>query len=388
MSNKSICLVSAQYLPHVGGVENFVYNISRELAGRGHEITIITSGYGDLPTYEKDGNIEIYRLPSLSLMNGRFPVLKRSRELKELKAVLSLKHIDIMLINVRFYFLSLTMAKLAKRLGIRSVIMDHGSSHLNTGGRLTTKLSEWFEHWITWREKKHCKEFVGVSKESLRWIKHFKIDASYQIPNAIDVSKFDGYLAENTRSFRAEYGVPEGAVLICFVGRITVEKGVRELINVMNRINETRDDVYLLLAGDGYLTEELSKIKSEATHFVGRINASDVAALLRDSDIFCLPSYSEGFPTSVIEASLCGSFVVTTAKGDAKEIIKSRDYGIILPDANEEGLYEALMSVLDEREYREAAIARAREVVLNNYTWYHSANALLNLINEKENSEE
>lgn len=384
MSLKSICLVSAQYLPHVGGVENFVFNISKELSSRGHNVTIITSGYGDLPFYEKDGNIEIYRLPSLSLMAGRFPVLKPSRELKQIKEIIKTKNFDLMLINVRFYFLSLSMAKLAKKNGIRCVIMDHGSSHLNTGSKLTTKLSEWFEHWITWREKRYCKEFVGVSKESLKWIKHFKIDSDYQIPNAIDVAKFDGYLKENKRSFRAELNIPDTAILICFVGRITVEKGVRELINVMNRINETRQDVYLVLAGDGYLTDELSQIKSNNTHFIGRIGACDVAALLRDSDIFCLPSYSEGFPTSVIEASLCGSFVVTTAKGDAKEIIKSSDYGIILPDANEDGLYEALMSVLDKPEYRESAISLAREIVLNNYTWYHSANALLNLIQKDE----
>ena len=83
--SKSICLVSSQYLPHIGGVENYVFNLSRELASRGHEVTIITSQIEGVPKYEKNGNIEIYRLPSYQLMNGRFPVLKSNGELRKIK---------------------------------------------------------------------------------------------------------------------------------------------------------------------------------------------------------------------------------------------------------------------------------------------------------------
>ena len=86
MSEKSICLVSSQYLPHMGGVENYVYNLSRELASRGHRVTIVTSLIQGTPEYEKNGNIEIFRLPSYQLMNGRFPVLKGGKKEKRLSA--------------------------------------------------------------------------------------------------------------------------------------------------------------------------------------------------------------------------------------------------------------------------------------------------------------
>lgn len=380
MNKKSICLVSSQYLPHVGGVENYVYNLSRELSSRGHSVTIVTSRIEGVPDYEKNGNIEIYRLPSYQFMNGRFPVLKGGKETSRIKKELLKKHFDLMLVNMRFYFISLWALKLAKKMGVRAIMLDHGSSHLNTGGKLTTKLSELFEHWITWREKRYCKEFAGVGKTTLEWIKHFKINSSLVLNNAVDLEAFLYHKEHSVRNFREEYKIPDDATVISFVGRLTVEKGVRELVSVMKRINAERKDVYCLLAGSGYLEKELSPIKSENTFFVGQTPTAETASLLSQSDIFCLPSYSEGFPTCVIEACVCGAFVITTYRGDAKEIITDKEHGIILPDANENGLYEAIMSVLDEKEYRERAARLCFDRVVSNYTWKNTADRLLELL--------
>lgn len=380
MSEKSICLVSSQYLPHMGGVENYIYNLSRELASRGHSVTIITSLIEGTPEYEKNGNIEIFRLPSYQLMNGRFPVLKGGKKRKEVERALAERSFDLMLVNMRFFFISLWAVKLAKRLGVRCVMLDHGSSHLNTGGRLTSWLGELFEHWITWREKRYCKEFAGVGKTTLEWIKHFKINSDLILNNAVDLEAFEAHKRAQVRNFREELGIPSDAIVISFVGRLTVEKGVRELINVMKRVNESRSDVYCLLAGDGYLRAELEPIKSENTIFVGPTPTPETACLLSQSDIFCLPSYSEGFPTCVIEACVCGAYIITTERGDAKEIVIDKEHGIILPNADENRLYEAIMSVLDKKEHRENAIRLCYDRVISNYTWKNTADALLELI--------
>ncbi len=380
MKNKKICIVSAQYLPHIGGVENYVFNLSRELASRGHEITIITSMIEGEREYEKNGLIEIYRLPVFQLMNGRFPVLKFGKKLRDFTKDFKKRSFDIMLVNIRFYVMSLYAVRLAKKMGLRCVLLDHGSSHLNTGDALTTILSEIFEHGITFLEKIYCKEFAGVSKTSLEWLRHFHIDADILLNNAVDLERFEEYSRHPTRNFRNEYGIGEKDIVISFVGRLTYEKGIDRLVRVVKRINEEREDVFLLAAGDGYLLDELSKIKSENTHFVGQLRSDEIAALLSDSDIFCLPSFSEGFPTCVIEAAVCRSFIVTTYRGDAKEIVTDRDHGIILPDYDEEGLYGALVSILDKRDYRKKATELCYDRVLNNYTWKNTADAFLELL--------
>ena len=136
--SKKICLVSSQYLPHVGGVENYVFNLSRELEKQGHEVTILTSQMEGAPNYEKNGSIEVFRLPTRQFMGGRFPVLKNNKELKEFTKEFKSRHFDLMIINMRFYFLSLWACKLAKKMGVECIIIDHGSSHLNTGGKCSS----------------------------------------------------------------------------------------------------------------------------------------------------------------------------------------------------------------------------------------------------------
>lgn len=380
-TQKKICMVTSQYLPHVGGVENYVFNLSRELAARGHKITILTSQIEGVPAFEENGNIEIYRLPTKQFMGGRFPVLKPNGELRRFTKQFRKRSFDVMLVNMRFYFISLYAVRLAKKMGVRCIMLDHGSSHLNTGGKLTTRMSEWFEHGITFLEKRYCKEFAGVSKESLKWIRHFGIKSELLLNNAVDIEAFLQYQKHPVRDFRKEYGIPDDAIVISFVGRLTVEKGIEQLVHAVKRICAGgRHDVWLLAAGGGYLLEPLEQQKSETTHFVGQIPTDQIAAMLKQSDIFCLPSFSEGFPTCVIEAGVCRSFVITTQRGDAKEIVRSEEYGIILPDNAEEGVYQAILSVLDRPDYRKRATELCYERIVNNYTWKHTADSFLRLL--------
>ena len=77
-------------------------------------------------------------------------------------------------------------------------------------------------------------------------------------------------------------------------------------------------------------------------------------ALLRETDIFCLPSDSEGMPTSVLEAAACGNYVVTTKRGGAKELLINEEYGMVLDDNRLETVQRALERAVEapERERR------------------------------------
>jgi Glycosyltransferase len=379
-TKKSICIVSSQCLPHIGGIEQYVDNFSRELVRRGHSVTILTSELEGAPEYEQNGKLEIYRLPSVPMMEGRFPVLKLNKKLRKFTADFKKRRFDIMLVNMRFYFISLYAVRLAKKMHLKCIMLDHGTSHLNTGGRITSKIGEWFEHSITWLEKRYCKEFAGVSKATLEWIEHFHIYSDIVLYNAIDINKFNQMKENTKRDFRTELGIPKNDIIISFVGRITIEKGIRELVHVMNKINQVRNDVWLIAAGKGYLMEELTALKCDHIHLVGQISIENVVALLQASEIFCLPSVSEGFPTCVLEAAMCNNFIITTFRGGAKEFIINREYGIILPDNNEKGLYQTIMEVLPQKQYRQQAVRLCYERVLENYTWEQTVNSFLTLL--------
>lgn len=68
---------------------------------------------------------------------------------------------------------------------------------------------------------------------------------------------------------------------------------------------------------------------------VGRIDFEQIVALLTDSDIFCLPSFSEGFSTSILEAAACGCYILTTARGGARELLINDEYGCVIQNNDE-----------------------------------------------------
>lgn len=381
---KKICIFSSQYLPHVGGVENYVDRFTKELVRLGHDVTIVTSSIEGVPDVEESNGRKIYRLSSLSLMEGRFPVLLPSRALREFDKMFRQANFDFVLVNTRFYLISLYAVRLAKKCGVRCLLLDHGTSHLNAGNPIVSKTGEWFEHGISWLDKLYCKEFAGVSGATLEWVEHFGIHSDKVLYNAIDEEEFERLKGKSERDFRKEYHIPKEHIIISFVGRLTIEKGVRELVHAMKKVLEQREDVWLLLAGDGYLRAELEAEQVPHVHFLGQLPMTDIVEVLSESDVFCLPSVSEGFPTCVLEAAMCENYIITTYRGGAKEFIKSKEYGLILPDNREEGLVRAILEIMKDEEYRLDAAVRAKKRLLENYTWKHTAKAFLDIVNERE----
>ena len=77
---KKYCIFAAQFLPHMGGIENYTYNISKELIKRGNQVTVITNNTTNSVTREKMEGIEILRFPCFNLINGRFPIPKAGKK--------------------------------------------------------------------------------------------------------------------------------------------------------------------------------------------------------------------------------------------------------------------------------------------------------------------
>ena len=98
----TICFFSAQYLPTVGGVERYTWNLAKRTASAGHHAIVVTSALPDLPGHETDADgIEIYRLPVWPVMNGRFPVPKPGKAFAPLSKALWAESIDLCVIQTR-----------------------------------------------------------------------------------------------------------------------------------------------------------------------------------------------------------------------------------------------------------------------------------------------
>lgn len=371
---KKFCLFCANYLPNVGGVERYVYNLSRVLAKNGHEVTIVTSNVFNLPTYELlSKNIEIYRMPCHNVMNGRYPVLKKNAEFHRLNKLLREKKFDLAVINARFYIHSIYAAKFSKSNNIPCITIEHGSTHLSVDNKIFDFFGNVYEHLITSVLKRYCSDFYAVSKAAGEWLKHFGIDSKGELYNSIDLDNISKLMEEPICDYREKLSIPANATVITFTGRMLKIKGVDELLSAFKRMDRT--NVYLIYAGDG---PELDNLKSQSVGNVillGKIDFEHIITLLKISDVYCLPSVSEGMSTSVMEAIATRTFVITTYNGGAREIITSDEYGIIIGNNSADEVLQALNRAMD-REYRESATQKALQRLQDGFTWQKTAEAL------------
>jgi len=178
------------------------------------------------------------------------------------------------------------------------------------------------------------------------------------------------YLATKVKPvYRERYNIPKDAIVIAFTGRLLKEKGIPSLLNVMDKICKDREDVYLFIAGDGDMEKEVDERKTNHIIPLGRIDFEHIVALLKESDIFCLPSFSEGFSTSILEAAACGCYILTTARGGARELLISEQYGGVIPNNGEQILYDALQEVFSDPNKRLKAVELTYQRLKTCFTW-------------------
>lgn len=338
-----ICIFSALYLPNMGGVERFTDSLAAELAAEGHSVIVVTNNTHGLSNREVlDNGVEVIRFPCKSLIDGRYPVPIKNACYRSLMADLESRYVDGVLVNTRFYLHSLIGVQFAKRMGLRAVVLDHGSAYLTLGSKPLDWVIERYEDGITAWLKRHDVDFYGISKKSVEWLGHFGIEAKGVISNAIDVEAYRGQASG--RQFRMELGVEDG-LLVSFVGRLIPEKGIDALLEIMGSLQDR--SVHLDVAGDGPLFDQVDASPLPNVHAVGRLDSSDTAALLMDSDLFCLPTRSEGFSTSLLEAAACGTASLVPDVGGAREIIPNDSFGFVSERVDVNKYAEIIRSVDD-----------------------------------------
>lgn len=369
--NETFCIFSAHYLPHVGGVEKYTQNLARELARRGDRVIIVTSNVYDLPERETLGErIEIARLPCYKLLGDRYPVTRHNKAYNRIMRYLHEQDIDYVTINTRFYRHTLEGIALAEAKGIRPVIVDHGSAHLTMGSKVVDPFVAAVEHAVTELVKRHPADYYAVSLAGKEWLRHFSIEACGVLNNSIDAQAFAD--SASHRSFRRELGLSDEKLVIAFTGRLIPEKGIPALIEAASILTD-EESVHFLIAGEGPLKDRFTRTPLPNATFLGRLDSPDVSALLKDSDVFCLPSRSEGFSTSLLEAAACGATPLVTNVGGVQELVPSSEFGMILPSADGETIAKAVGELNRNRIRCRAMGQNINRLVIEKFSWSETA---------------
>ncbi|MCL2095032.1 glycosyltransferase family 4 protein [Candidatus Saccharibacteria bacterium] len=364
-----IAFFNGYYLPHLGGVERYTEKLAAELAKEGHEVVIVTTNHANLRERERRDGMTIYRLPTYGLFKQRYPILKKD---KELLRKIEAEGIDYFVLNTRFHLTSLLGAKMAKKLGKRAVVIDHGTGHFTVNNKVLDFFGGIYEHALTWRLKRLVEDYYGVSERCGRWLEHFGIKSEGVFYNAVDAKDFDLHK-------KKRYGKDFGSkTVIVYAGRIMREKGVELLLEAFLEIKDSYKNAVLVVAGDGGIMPELrEKYKDPRIFFEGKLDYDELMALLNRADVFVHPSmYPEGLPTVILEAGLMKCAVVATDRGGSKEVIKSDEYGMIIEE-NKTSLKRALTELLNKPAKTRKIGERLQRRVREEFVWGKTAKRIV-----------
>ncbi|MFZ5963192.1 glycosyltransferase [Thalassococcus sp. BH17M4-6] len=163
---------------------------------------------------------------------------------------------------------------------------------------------------------------------------------------------------------------------LLFVGRLAAVKGVPLLLEAMRDLPEAE----LTVIGDGPDRAALERqAQGLNVRFLGYQSQDAVAAALRDTDIFVLPSFAEGVPVVLMEAMAAGVPVVTTRIAGVPELVEDGASGRLVPPGDGAALTAALRDLLADPALRQAMGAKGRETVAREYTIAQEAARLSHL---------
>lgn len=170
--------------------------------------------------------------------------------------------------------------------------------------------------------------------------------------------------AEARKSVRASLCIPDTAALVLYLGRLNVDKGLRELAAAMQTLSKRFPSVHWLFVGPD--EENMAEnLRSAASEFSDRVHFQGVTAqpekFMAAADLFCLPSYREGFGSAILEAASAGVPGVATRIYGLIDAVEDGVTGLLVPPRDIEALTTALSALLDDNTRREIMGKAARE---------------------------
>lgn len=203
--------------------------------------------------------------------------------------------------------------------------------------------------------------------------------------NGIDTDYFrpTPQLLEAGKSLRLRLGFTSDVVVFGFVGRVVKDKGISELLLAFRSLSEKYGHVRLLIVGEPeQVRDPVSEAELKILHNDQKISfvgfQEDVRPWLLAMDVFVFPSYREGFPNALLQATCMGRMCIATSIPGCEEILDYGNTGVLVPPKNWRALFGAMEGLVLNAEYGKQTAIRAREYTLKRYSRQILWGSLLN----------
>lgn len=386
-----ILMVTDSFYPQAGGAETVVLQESRQLAKRGHEVSVLAgTPHGELAGEERWQGLRIYRFP---IITRNFPVYCASTILQArrwVEQLLSAQRFDVLNFHsplsclgvcahpgsrtiprvVNFY------APWREEFQFEAAVRIRQAS---PGRRLwlRTKFGAIArtEGYLHERALASCHAIRVMSLYSAQQIEaHFPrvpLTHVHLIQAGVDLGRFEPKDGRDVA--RQRLGLPQDTKIVLSIRRLVPRMGLEALIEATQILLDTHLEVKLVIVGTGFYEAALREFVSQRglqgrVVFTGYVQESQLPLYYRAADLFVLPSAAlEAFGLVTLEALASGTPVLATTVGASGELLRGLDEQMLMASRNPSDIAARLERVLSSKD--SDLSRRCREYAVTKFNW-------------------
>ena len=283
---------------------------------------------------------------------------------------------DIVHIHGLYRFPVTSAACWARKAGVPYIIMPHGALHpfLYKQSQYSLPLKRVYERLFDIPNLNHATAIHYTSEDEAKGASFIKLNTkTIIVPNGIDWENFRRLPPKG--NFRRRVGLNYDTPLILYLGRINFTKGLDLLVPAFGSVTRKHANARIAFVGpdnDGYGSVVRRWCKEQGIQdkvfFVDHLGFEAVKEAYVDSDVFVLPSYSENFGLTAVEAMACGTPVVISDQVNIWREILASGAGIVVGLDSRE-LADAICLLLADKQSAKAMGERGRVSAQTDYAW-------------------
>jgi len=361
-----IAMLTADYLPNIGGVASHIAEISQAMVKHGH---IVKVWFWDS---ENRAPVSKPQVPTelLELRPRRLPPLGPRYSI-ELAKILSEKIAEFEPEVLHAHTLGpviLSMRWLGTSPKYRRILTNHTSGYLNmTKSFLGRQRVKFYRGGLD--------GLLAPSQELLEKSQLLDLDDKrcQYIPNGVDAEKF----APGDKSeARSRLNLPGEKIVLLATRRFAVKNGLRYLALAVDKVRKQIPNVLCVFCGNATDNEELPAVKKivsqcglkDYVRFEGSVPNEKIKIYLDACDIVILPSLVEATSISGLEAMSAAKPIVGTRVGGIPELVVDGLTGTLVEPADAEDMANGIIRTIQEHDLRQLGQASRRRV-LEHFTW-------------------
>ena len=363
-----VCFVSRRFFPAISGMSVYALNLLRELAGAGHDVTMVSQYRGDPFGMRVYGGGPPPPVPGVRVIGleqvGEQTSGDFERDVEVMVGTIVAEHrrapFDVL--HAQYgYPCGWAVLEASRRTGVPSVVSIQGGDGHWVGSCCETHrlaMTRVLDH--AGAVLIGCRSFADEVTTRLGTAPtRFTI-----VPGAVDTARFTPALSPPS----------DDPPVMLYHGRVDARKGVLDLLDATRQLRDWGVRFRLLISGIGPTFDEAAaeiaaQELSEQVGMTGYVDYEDVPWVYRRAHVFVSPTYAEGFSNTILEAMASRLAIVSCRSVGVVDCIRDGENGLLTEPGDRAALAEALRRVLQDRVLRERLADAALEECRAVYSW-------------------